>query len=134
MALTKVESMPLSSEEDLFYVRHRVRDLMAELKFSLVEQTKMVTATSELSRNTLIYGSGGFALIEKLESCNELGLRVTFEDQGPGIANIEQALRDGFSTGKGLGLGLGGAKRLVHQFHIDSEFGRGTRISITMLK
>jgi serine/threonine-protein kinase RsbT len=134
MSLKKVETIPLTVEEDILHVRHTVRDIMAEQKFSLIEQTNMVTATSELSRNTLIHGGGGTAIIEVLNYFEGPGIRVTFEDQGPGIANIEKALSDGFTTGRGLGLGLGGSKRLVHQFDIHSEIGRGTRVSITMLK
>jgi serine/threonine-protein kinase RsbT len=103
------------------------------LGFSLVDQTKVVTAASELARNTVIYGGGGSMQIETLNG-PRTGLRLVFEDKGPGIPDIELALRDGFTTGSGLGLGLGGAKRLVNDFEISSRVGEGTRISITRWK
>ena len=96
-----------------------------------MDQTKLVTAASELARNALIYGGGGEARIETLTSGARRGLRVTFTDKGPGIPDIAEAMRDGYTTGVGLGLGLGGAKRLVNEFEIDSVVGRGTRIAIT---
>ena len=106
-----------------------------EVGFSLVEQTKIVTAASELARNTVIYGGGGEMRIERVfEGPRRTGLRLTFEDQGPGIADIELALRDGFTTGNGLGLGLNGARKLSHQFDIWSKPGEGTRVTITRWK
>jgi serine/threonine-protein kinase RsbT len=106
-----------------------------DLGFSLVEQTKIVTAASELARNTLTYGGGGEVRVERLYSGpRRSGLRLTFEDQGPGIADIELALRDGYTTGSGLGLGLGGARKLSHEFDIRSEPGAGTCVSITRWK
>jgi len=99
--------------------------------FSLVEQTKIVTAASELARNALDYGGGGEARLEVIQNELRRGLKVTFVDQGPGISDLEQALKDGFSTGTGMGLGLSGAKRLVNEFEIDSAPGRGTKVSIT---
>jgi serine/threonine-protein kinase RsbT len=125
------EVLPIAQEADVVIVRQRVRARSAELRFSLVDQTKLVTAASELARNALIYGGGGEARIETLTSGPRRGLRITFIDKGPGIPNIAEAMRDGYTTGVGLGLGLGGAKRLVNEFEIDSVVGRGTRIAIT---
>lgn len=129
--MAEVEVVPIVEEPDVVHVRQRVRARAAELRFSLVDQTKMVTAASELARNALTYGGGGNARIEVLSSGKRQGLRVTFTDEGPGIANIADAMRDGYTTGTGLGLGLGGAKRLVNDFEIESTVGRGTRIAIT---
>jgi serine/threonine-protein kinase RsbT len=114
-------------------VRRRVREVSGQLGLSLVDQTKIITAASELARNTIIYGGGGSMLIQTLNG-PRVGLRLTFEDQGPGIPDIELALRDGFTTGSGLGLGLGGSKRLVNEFDIVSRPGEGTRITITRWK
>ena len=125
------EVIPIAAEADVVAVRQRVRARATELRFSLVDQTKLVTAASELARNALIYGGGGSAEIEVLATGSRRGLRVTFADQGPGIPSIAEAMRDGFTTGNGLGLGLGGAKRLVNEFEIESAVGRGTRIAIT---
>ena len=111
-------------------VRQRVRSVAAEEGFRLVDQTKLVTAASELARNTFIYGGGGAGLIEIVENGGRRGLRVTFEDSGPGIADIALAMKDGYTTGGGLGLGLSGAKRLANEFEIDSRPGEGTRVSI----
>ena len=129
--MAEPEVIPIIAEADVVHVRQRVRARTAELRFSLVDQTKMVTAASELARNALIYGGGGRAEIEILSSGTRRGLRVVFIDQGPGIANVAEAMRDGYTTGNGLGLGLGGAKRLVNEFEIESATGRGTRIAIT---
>jgi|SRR4051794_33745034 serine/threonine-protein kinase RsbT len=129
--MADAEVIRIAHEPDVVQVRQRVRARAAELGFSLVDQTKIVTAASELARNALIYGGGGDARIEVLLVGAKRGLRVTFTDQGPGIANIAEAMRDGFTTGVGLGLGLGGAKRLVNEFEIESAVGRGTRIAIT---
>jgi serine/threonine-protein kinase RsbT len=101
---------------------------------SLVDQTKIITAASELARNTLDYGGGGLVLAELVEAVGRRGLRLTFEDHGPGIADIDTALKDGFTTGKGMGLGLGGAKRLSNEFSIDSKLGEGTKIVIARWK
>jgi serine/threonine-protein kinase RsbT len=122
------------SSNDIVIVRQRVRTGAVELGFSLVDQTKIVTATSELARNTLDYGGGGTVLIEKVEEAGRKGLRLTFEDKGPGIADIEQALRDGYTSGGGLGMGLGGARRLANEFSIQSRPGEGTTVSITRWK
>ena len=107
---------------------------VAGLGFGLVDQTKMITAASELARNTLIYGGGGLARFEVLRAGPRQGLRVTFEDEGPGIPDIELALRDGYTTGHGLGLGLSGSRRLVNEFAIESRVGAGTRVAITKWK
>ncbi|HZS98436.1 MAG TPA: anti-sigma regulatory factor [Terriglobales bacterium] len=133
MAVISTETVPVQSEPDVVAVRRRVRDASAKLGFSLVDQTKVVTAASELARNTIIYGGGGTMQLDLLNGPRN-GLRLIFEDKGPGIANIELALRDGFTTGGGLGLGLGGAKRLVSDFEISSRPGEGTRVSITRWK
>ncbi|MGZ3459086.1 MAG: anti-sigma regulatory factor [Archangium sp.] len=126
--------MPIRSSQDLVLVRQAVRTWSAELKFSLVEQTKMVTAASELARNTLDYGKGGQVTLQVLQEGIRKGLRLSFEDQGPGIADIELALRDGYTTGGGMGLGLGGARRLVNEFDIVSKPGEGTRVTVTRWK
>jgi serine/threonine-protein kinase RsbT len=117
--------------EDVVAIRQAVRQRAVELGFNLVDQTKIVTAASELARNTLQYGGGGTVTIEALENLGRRGLRLTFTDEGPGIADIDLAMKDGFTTGGGLGLGLSGAKRLSNDFHIDSKPGQGTRVTIT---
>ena len=134
MAVLKSESLPLQSSEDIVRVRQAVRAWAIELGFSLVDQTKIVTAASELARNTVDYGGGGQVLFESLNETGRRGLRLTFEDQGPGIANIELALTDGYTTGGGLGLGLSGARRLSNEFSIKSTPGKGTRVVITRWK
>ena len=128
------ESLPLRTSDDIVRVRQLVRAWMVEQRFSLVDQTKMVTAASELARNAVDYGGGGSARLELLADIDHTGLRVTFEDHGPGIADIAQALTDGFTSGGGLGLGLSGAKRLVNEFDIWSEPRKGTRVTITRWK
>jgi serine/threonine-protein kinase RsbT len=133
MAVISTETVPVQSEPDVVAVRRRVRDASARLGFSLVDQTKVVTAASELARNTVIYGGGGTMQMEMLNGPRN-GLRLIFEDKGPGIADVDLALRDGFTTGSGLGLGLGGAKRLVSDFEITSRPGAGTRVTITRWK
>jgi serine/threonine-protein kinase RsbT len=110
-----------------------VRETAAAIGLSLVDQTKVVTAASELARNTLIYGGGGSMQLERLNG-PRLGVRLTFSDNGPGIPDIQLALRDGFTTGSGLGLGLGGTKRLVNEFEIESKVGQGTKVIITRWK
>ncbi len=126
--------MAIQSSTDIVLVRQMVRHMTVEQGFSLVDQTKVVTAASELARNTLDYGGGGMVKLESLESGGRRGLRLTFSDQGPGIADIELALRDGFTTGNGLGMGLGGTKRLMNEFQIESRVGEGTKITITKWK
>jgi serine/threonine-protein kinase RsbT len=134
MPIPPSERLAISSETDVVLVRQAVRKAAVTQSFSLVEQTKLVTAASEIARNTLDYGGGGEALIECLLAPSRRGVRVTFTDQGPGIADIDQALRDGFTTGGGLGHGLGGAKRLVEEFTIHSVVGSGTTISLARWK
>ena len=133
MVVVSSENVPLVSEGDVVAVRRRVREVASQLGFSLVDQTKVVTAASELARNTLIHGQGGEMRLNQLNG-PRLGLRLTFEDKGPGIPDISLALRDGFTTGSGLGLGLGGAKRLVNEFEIVSRVGEGTKITVTRWK
>jgi serine/threonine-protein kinase RsbT len=124
------EVVPIQSSSDIVKVRQLVREWVLKLGFSLVDQTKMVTAASELARNTLDYGGGGQVRLEVLNSEARRGVRLTFSDNGPGIEDVEQAMKDGYTTGSGMGLGLGGAKRLVNDFSIDSEPGRGTKVTI----
>jgi serine/threonine-protein kinase RsbT len=128
------EAVPIVADDDIVRVRQRVRDWAVTIGFSLVDQTKLVTAASELARNTLVYGQGGTVLLEAVTNDTRRGLRLTFEDHGPGIANIQQALTAGFTTGSGLGLGLSGAKRLSHDFEIASTPGQGTRVTIARWK
>ncbi len=134
MAVTKRETRDVLSSEDVVLVRQLAREWAVASGFSLVDQTKLVTAASELARNALQYGGGGACHIEALNDGPKRGVRLIFEDRGPGIADIEQAMRDGFTTGGGLGLGLGGAKRLVNEFDIQSRAGEGTRVTITRWK
>lgn len=112
-------------------VRQKARAYAVQAKLGVVDQTKLVTAVSELARNTLVYGKGGNAVFELVKSFPRSGIRVTFEDRGPGIPDIELALQDHYTTGGGMGLGLGGAKRLVDEFEIESRINEGTRVSIT---
>jgi serine/threonine-protein kinase RsbT len=124
------EVAPIQSSSDIVKIRQLVREWVVKLGFSLVDQTKLVTAASELARNTLDHGGGGQVRVEALNSESRRGVRVTFSDQGPGIEDVEQAMKDGYTTGSGMGLGLGGAKRLVNDFVIDSEPGQGTKVTI----
>ena len=126
--------MTIQSSADVVLVRQAVRQFAVELKFSLVDQTKIVTAASELARNTLDYGGGGTLKLEALQNGSRRGLRLTFEDQGPGIPDIDLALKDGYTTGGGLGMGLSGTKRLVNEFNIVSQVGKGTCVTITKWK
>jgi serine/threonine-protein kinase RsbT len=127
-------SLPLRGEEDIVASRQKVRVLSQELKFSLVDQTKMITAASELSRNTVVHGGGGKMRWEVLDDGVRRGLRLHFEDSGPGIPDMKLALTDGWTSGGGMGLGLPGSKRLVHEFDLASAPGVGTRVSITRWK
>lgn len=124
------ENRPISTAEDVVAVRQAVRQRAVELGFNLVDQTKIVTAASELARNTLQYGGGGTLRIEEVVEGPRRGLRLVFEDNGPGIANIELAMKDGYTSGNGLGLGLSGARRLSNEFAIYSRPGEGTRVTI----
>jgi serine/threonine-protein kinase RsbT len=130
-AILKDETASITTSGDIVRVRQLVREWAISLGFSLVEQTKMVTAASELARNALDYGGGGNVRVQALNNDTRRGLKLTFIDDGPGIADLDQALKDGFTTGRGMGLGLGGAKRLVNEFEIDSAPGRGTKVMIT---
>jgi serine/threonine-protein kinase RsbT len=134
MVVTKDDTMEIRASDHVVLVRQAVRKWAIELGFSLVDQTKLITAASELARNALDYGEGGTVLLQALEDGPRKGLRLTFEDQGPGIQDIEKALTDGFTTGKGLGMGLSGSKRLVNEFDIVSRVGEGTRVTITRWK
>jgi serine/threonine-protein kinase RsbT len=131
MPVVREETLGVHSDEDVVRIRQVTRRWAVDLGFSLVDQTKIVTAASELARNTFVHGGGGVTLIEDLEEGARRGLRLTFEDKGPGIADVPQALRDGYTTGSGLGLGLGGARRLSSEFDITSAPGQGTRVRIT---
>ena len=134
MSQLKRDVLPLKNSNDVVLARQKVRQWAIELHFSLVDQTKLVTAASELARNTLDYGLGGEMTIETLSSGAKVGLRLTFEDHGPGIPDIERALKDGYTSGSGMGLGLGGSKRLVNEFNIQSEVGKGTKITVARWK
>jgi|SRR5580658_8034611 serine/threonine-protein kinase RsbT len=128
------ESMEIRTSDDVVLVRQAVRKKAIALGLGLVDQTKVVTASSELARNTLDYGGGGTVQLELVENGTRTGLRVTFEDQGPGIPDLDLALTDGYTTGHGMGLGLSGAKRLSNEFEIWSKPGEGTRVSILRWK
>jgi serine/threonine-protein kinase RsbT len=134
MPVTKSNTMGLSSDQDIVLARQAVRKITQEVGFSLVDQTKMVTAASELARNALIYGGGGLLKLEIIRDEGRDGLRLTFSDEGPGIADLTLAMKDGWTSGKGLGMGLSGAKRLVNEFEIDSTPGAGTRVTIIRWK
>ena len=134
MTVERNEAFEVRSANDIVRVRQRVREWAVEAGFSLVDQTKIVTATSELARNTVEHGGGGTARVELLADGIRRGLRLTCEDKGPGIADIQLALKDGFTSRGGLGLGLGGARRLVNEFAIESRPGEGTRVTITRWK
>ena len=128
------ELAPVRTQNDIVVVRQLVRRWAVELGLSIVDQTKIVTAASELARNTVDYGGGGTVLLEAVEQGARRGLRLTFEDEGPGIADISLALTDGYTTGNGMGLGLSGSRRLVNEFDLWSEPGRGTRVTVTRWK
>ncbi|RJP73311.1 MAG: anti-sigma regulatory factor [Candidatus Abyssobacteria bacterium SURF_17] len=128
------DTFTVRSDHDVVTVRQKARQLATELGFSLVNQTKLVTAVSELARNMVVWGGGGTVRMEIVKNGALQGVRLTFEDHGRGIPDIEQAMKDGYSGGSGLGLGLGGAKRLVDEFDIVSRVGKGTRVTITRWK
>jgi serine/threonine-protein kinase RsbT len=131
---TSRATFPLRSDEDVVGLRRHVRERAVAIALSLVDQTKLVTAASELARNTIKYGGGGEVHLDLLEDGFKRGVGLIFVDNGPGIADLEMALRDGFTTGGGLGLGLGGSKRLVDEFDIDSRPGEGTAVSVVKWK
>lgn len=134
MPITRTETLPLRTDADVVLARQAVRRLTQELGFGLVDQTKLVTATSELARNAVVYGLGGTLTCEVLDEGGRTGVRLHFADQGPGIPNLDLAMTDGWTSGSGMGLGLTGAKRLVTDFAIDSAPGRGTRVTIARWK
>ena len=134
MAESNNDILTIVSSTDIVVIRQEVRKRTVELGFSLVDQTKMITAASELARNSLDYGGGGTVQFVTVENGVKRGLRLTFLDQGPGIPDIDLAMTDGYTSGKGMGLGLGGAKRLVNTFEITSKVGEGTRVTITRWK
>ena len=128
---TAPEVQVIAADEDVVRVRQLVRKVAVAAKLSLVDQTKLVTAASELARNTLVYGGGGQVVVETVNNGRRNGIRASFVDKGPGIADVDLALSDGYTSGRGLGLGLGGARRLVDEFDIQTEVSRGTRITVT---
>jgi serine/threonine-protein kinase RsbT len=134
MIVLRDDTLPIRSSDDIVKVRQITRELAVRHAFSLVDQTKLITAASELARNTLQHGRGGEVRVQALQDGIRRGVRLTFRDQGPGIANLGQALTDGFTTGGGMGLGLSGSKRLVHDFDIHSEVDRGTTVMIARWK
>jgi serine/threonine-protein kinase RsbT len=134
MAVVKSETLPIRSEMDVVHVRQAVRAMAIELTFSLVDQTKVITAASELARNTLQHGCGGQVRLESLLEGIRRGIRLAFEDNGPGIPDVTMAMRDGYTTGGGLGMGLPGSKRLVNEFNICTRVGEGTTVTITKWK
>ena len=134
MITEKMIELQVLRQEDVVSVRQSVRSFALEIGLSLIDQTKVVTAASELARNTLVHGGGGQALIEVVQERGRRGLRLIFADSGPGIANVESAMQDGFTTGGGLGLGLGGAKRLSNECSIESQPGAGTLVTIIRWK
>jgi serine/threonine-protein kinase RsbT len=133
-SITKTDVLPLKTEQDIVLARQAVRKFTQELGFSLVEQTKMVTAASEIARNTVIYGGGGTLTWEMLVDGGKRGLRLRFEDKGPGIPDVDLAMTDGWTSGTGMGMGLTGAKRLVNEFDLDTRPGEGTRVTLTRWK
>ncbi|MET1071909.1 MAG: anti-sigma regulatory factor [Umezawaea sp.] len=134
MTASGPEVLPIVSDDDVVRVRQAVRGYAQQVRLSLVDQTKLVTATSELARNTLVYGGGGSARVELVSDNGREGVRASFHDDGPGIPDLTLALADGWSSGKGMGLGLSGARRLVDEFDLDTEVGRGTTVTVVKWK
>jgi serine/threonine-protein kinase RsbT len=134
MSISSSGELPLKSDHEIVLARQAVRRMTQQLSFSLVDQTKMVTAASELARNALIYGGGGTLTWEILDAAPRQGLRLTFADNGPGIPNLELALTDGWTSAHGLGMGLTGARRLVNEFDIETKVGVGTRVTVIRWK
>jgi serine/threonine-protein kinase RsbT len=124
------QTIPIRSNDDVVWVRRTTREFLEVRKFSVIDQTKMVTAASELARNTLLHGGGGEVTIEEIKKEARIGVKIVFRDEGPGIADVDKAMQDGYTTGEGLGLGLGGSKRLVNEFEINTSLGEGTTITI----
>lgn len=124
------DTVQIGREQDVILLRNRVKEMAVRIKMGLVNQTRLITAASELVRNMLRYGNGGICLVEVVSRGRENGVRLTFEDKGPGIPDIAMAMKDGYSTGKSLGLGLPGTKRLVNEFDIKSTVGEGTKVTI----
>jgi serine/threonine-protein kinase RsbT len=133
-AMTRTERLAIRSSEDVVKIRQQTRIFAVAAGLSLVDQTKIITAASELARNTLDYGGGGEVCMEVIEDGSRRGVRLAFEDQGPGIPDVQAALKDGFTTGSGLGLGLGGSRRLANEFSIESKLGVGTKVTIVRWK
>ncbi|HSU18875.1 MAG TPA: anti-sigma regulatory factor [Acidobacteriaceae bacterium] len=131
MEVLKSETLPVRSSEDVVTVRTSVRKMAAELRFGIVDQTKIVTAASEIARNTIDYGAGGDLRMDAVSNGLKKGLRLVFADRGPGIRDLAQAMTDGFSSGNGMGLGLGGTRRLMDEFDIASKLNEGTTVTIT---
>jgi serine/threonine-protein kinase RsbT len=125
------ERIEITGDQDVVRVRQLVRTVAVAVRLSLVDQTKLVTAASELARNTLVYGGGGSVEVSRVQNGRRAGIRIVFTDQGPGIADVDLALTDGYTTGGGLGLGLSGARRLVDEFDINTAVGQGTSITVT---
>ena len=134
MTTRKTENLPVRSEHDVVRIRQKVREAAVAARFNIVDQTKIVTAASELARNTLIHGGGGDMVLDLLEDGIRTGVRLSFSDQGPGIPDVGLAMKEGYTTGGGLGLGLSGSKRLVSEFDIETEVGKGTRVTVTRWK
>jgi serine/threonine-protein kinase RsbT len=132
--VVKTVELPLAQQEDVVAVRQSTRSLAVEIGLTIVDQTKIVTAASELARNTVVHGGGGKVTLEILRETSKQGLRLTFEDTGPGIPDLERAMQDGYTSASGLGLGLGGSKRLCTDFAIESKVGVGTRVTIARWK
>lgn len=128
------ENVPIKTAQDVVVVRQKVRNATIASGFSLIDQTKVITAASELARNTLDYGGGGELCLQTLQDGGRKGVKLCFSDQGPGIPNIDLALTDGYTTGGGLGMGLSGARRLMNEFYIESQVGQGTRVTVVKWK
>jgi len=128
------ESLAIQQERDLVYCRNRVKEVSVKIGMGIVNQTKLITATSEIARNMLTYGGGGIVIIEVINRGKQDGVQLIFEDKGPGIPDIEKAMKDGFTTGRTLGMGLPGAKRLVNEFSIQSTVGKGTIVKLLKWK
>ncbi|HEX2866767.1 MAG TPA: anti-sigma regulatory factor [Ignavibacteriales bacterium] len=134
MKVQRSDKRFIRSSEDIVMVRQLVREWAKAIGMNLIDQTKLITAASELARNTYDYGGGGVVIMDQVIEGVKSGIRLTFEDKGPGIEDVEQAIKDGFTTGGGMGLGLGGARRLANEFYIDTKPGQGTRVTIVRWK